>query len=193
MILSTIGFIVATYVIVTEFNKLGTRKSQTISLEQKDVYTYGYTDSLALHGGNWFYINEIFKHIQDHQKRNRIQTNKALKFKEYPNIGLTWDKLSWHDKRFVEEYLCNRTSLYYKQARYYESIGTDAYTEQYLFNFKCELLPIANDKIRIHYWIPLHDSDYKASYLNDRTDKYDPPTDKQRRTAFYRRQSDFYA
>jgi len=32
MILSTIGFIVATYVIVTEFNKLGTRKSQTISL-----------------------------------------------------------------------------------------------------------------------------------------------------------------
>ena len=76
---------------------------------------------------------------------------------------------------------------------YYWAIGTETYTEQYRYNFKCELLPIANDKIRIHYWIPLRDPDYKAAYFNDRTDKYDPPSDEQRKSTFYKRQSDFYA
>ena len=60
LILSTVGFLIACAVIFTEFNKLGTRKSQTISLVQKDGFNYDYTDSLALHGGNWFYVNEIF-------------------------------------------------------------------------------------------------------------------------------------
>jgi len=113
--------------------------------------------------------------------------NPSKKFRMYPPIPLTWDELSWHDRRFVEEYLCNRTSMYYKQARYYESIGTQAYTEQYRYNFKCELLPIVNDKIRIHYWIPLFDQDYKATYSNDRTDEYKLPADWKRRKAVFRR------
>jgi len=66
LILSTIGFIVAVTVILMEFNKLGKEKSQTISLVQRDGFSYNYTDALALHGGNWFYVDEIFKHINNH-------------------------------------------------------------------------------------------------------------------------------
>lgn len=36
----------------------------------------------------------------------------------------------------------------------------------------------ANDKIRLHYWIPMFDDDYKATYSNDRSKPGAPPTDK---------------
>jgi len=60
LILSTVGFIIAMSVIIMEFNKLGSKKSQTISLIQKDDFKYDYTDSLALHACNWFFVSEIF-------------------------------------------------------------------------------------------------------------------------------------
>lgn len=77
-------------------------------------FQYHFSDALPLHGGNWFYVDRIFNHIQEHQERNRAETNSSKKFREHPNIPLTWAKLTWHDKRFIEEYLCNRTRIFYR-------------------------------------------------------------------------------
>lgn len=74
--------------------------------------------------------------------------------------------MNWHDKRFVEEYLCNRTNMYYQQKNYYDAIGTIPFTETYMYNFNCELLDIANAWIRIHYWVPVNDPNYESVFTN---------------------------
>lgn len=84
------------------------------------AFDYRLEDALALHSGNWFYVDKVFDHIIAHQERNR----KNPVFREYPNIPRTWEEMDWHDKRFIEEYLCNRTSMYYVQKNYYDAIGT---------------------------------------------------------------------
>lgn len=50
---------------------------------------------------------------------------------------------------------------------YYDRITGENYNEIFWFDFKCELLDIANDKIRIHYWVPMNDLDYESTYFTD--------------------------
>ena len=50
---------------------------------------------------------------------------------------------------------------------HYDEIGKQTYNENFKFVFNCELLEIVNDKIRIHYWIPVNDPDYHAHFYND--------------------------
>lgn len=79
--------------------------------------------------------------------------------------------------------------MFYRQKNYYDSIGTKAYNEIYTFKFNCELLDIANDKIRIHYWVPINDKDYKAIYVNDVYP--DRPPNQNLTTVFFKRSSEF--
>ena len=81
--------------------------------------------------------------------------------------------------------------MYYRQKNYYDSIGTKAYTEVYTFFFRCELLDIANDKIRIHYHVPINDPDYKAEFTNDVYP--DKPPNENLTTVFFKRSSEFTA
>lgn len=65
--------------------------------------------------------------------------------------GTNFDELSHEDRKFIEEYFCNRTTMYYYQRDRYDAIGMEAYEDQYFFHFRCQLLPFANDKIRIYF------------------------------------------
>lgn len=124
------------------------------------------------------------------------ETNETLRnnLREYPVLpsGVQYDDLSWADRRFVEEYLCNRTSLHYQQENYYDAIGTEAYLDSYRYDFRCELLPIANDKIRIHYWVPVTDPDYRAKFHNS-LGREAPRTGENTTTIFFKRTSEFKA
>ena len=75
--------------------------------------------------------------------------------------------MSYYDKRFIEEYLCNRTNMFYRYKNFYDAVGKPTYNEIYTFKMKCELLEIVNDKIRIYYHIPINDKDYSATFVND--------------------------
>lgn len=99
--------------------------------------------------------------------------------------------MTWHDKRFIEEYFCNRTTMYYRQKNYFDSIGKKAFTENYKYMFNCELLDIANDKIRIHYWVPMFDESYKARFENSLGPYEDPSFNLT--TVFFKRSSEFSA
>ena len=149
------------YIIVKEGSNLGKQKSQTISLVQSQEFYYDYRDVLTLHSANWFYQDQIWDHIRNHQLRNLKETDPKIRdqLREFPVLpeGIMYDDLTWEQARFVEEYLCNRTSMTYMQENYFDSIGTEAYVDRYTYHFRCELLPIANDKIRVHYWIPVED------------------------------------
>lgn len=67
-----------------------------------------------------------------------------------------------------------------------------AYVDRYHFKFKCELLPIVNDKIRIHYWVPVHDKDYKAEFFNSLGRKT-PASAQNLTNIFFKRSSEFRA
>ena len=123
--------------------------------------------------------------------RNRVESNLTNKFREYPDIPLTWPELSWHDKRFIEEYLCNRTRLYYKQELYYDLVVGTSYTETFEFDLSCELLDIGNSKIRLHYWVPINDDSYRSSFYNSWKDDLEYSYNDS--TVFYWRSTGFSA
>ena len=114
--------------------------------------------------------------------------------REYPTLpkGTMFKDLSWEDKRFVEEYLCNRTEVSFTQENYYDSIGTVAYVDQYKYVFKCELLEVVNDKIRIHYWIPVEEPNYRSQFFNS-LGRTEPEFEKNLTTVFFKRSSEFKA
>lgn len=57
--------------------------------------------------------------------------------------------------------------------------------------FRCELLNIANDKIRIHYWVPINDPKYKARFKHSLGEEYEPGVGY--KTVFFKRSSEFSA
>ena len=100
--------------------------------------------------------------------------------------------MSWSDKRFIEEYLCNRTKVYYMQIMLYDSMADKTvHSEFFRFDFKCELMEIVNDKIRVHYWVPLHDENYKSVYWHDYDGELEPAYNTS--TVFFWRSSGFSA
>ena len=99
--------------------------------------------------------------------------------------------MSYYDKRFIEEYLCNRTNMFYRYKNFYDAVGKPTYNEIYTFKMKCELLEIVNDKIRIYYHIPINDKNYSATFVND---KYPDAEPTQNLTSvFFKRSSEFGA
>lgn len=76
-------------------------------------YDYHYSDAIALRSGNWFYVDKVFTLIQKFQEANEKETDVKKKFRKYRKIPDKWEYMTWHDKRFIEEFLCNRTNMYY--------------------------------------------------------------------------------
>lgn len=75
---------------------------------------------------------------------------------------------------------------------YFDRITGDNYNEVFDFDFKCELLDIVNDKIRLHYWIPINDQNYTATYFNDlKSETIEPLYNKS--TVFFQRITGFIA
>ena len=56
MLLSMTGIIMAMIITIEQVNVLGTEKQKTVSLIRKEKYQYNFTDGLALHSANWFYV-----------------------------------------------------------------------------------------------------------------------------------------
>lgn len=74
---------------------------------------------------------------------------------------------------------------------YYDRITGDNYNEIFEYDFRCELLDIANDKIRLHYWVPVNDEEYLSSYENDLDPNMEPAYN--RSTVFFWRSTGFSA
>ena len=57
--------------------------------------------------------------------------------------------------------------MYFQYAEFFDSIGQETYTERTKFFFKCNLLPFANDKIRLFLKIPDVHGVAKGQFSND--------------------------
>ena len=58
--LTLAGIGLGIYLLITELAKLGTLKSQQITLVQDQEFNYHFSDAIALHSGNWFYVDKVF-------------------------------------------------------------------------------------------------------------------------------------
>ena len=113
LVMTILGVSIGTFLVVTEGAKLNLPKAQTISLIEAMEYDYHFSDAIALRSGNWFYVDGVFDHIREHQVKNRDEEDESKKFRDHRDIPEKWEHMTWHDKRFIEEYLCNRTKMYY--------------------------------------------------------------------------------
>lgn len=66
LIIGFLGVGIGLYIILSEISNLGLEKSQTISLIQDEDFSYHFSDAIALHAGNWFYVDRCFEHIREH-------------------------------------------------------------------------------------------------------------------------------
>ena len=196
VIIFGLGMLITIYILVTEISRVGNQKSQTISFVRNDYYEYHFSEAIPLLSCNWFYVDEIFTHIRNQQLKNLEETDqeKRDKLRDHRILpeGITFDELSYDDRMFIEEYFCNRTKMYYYQRSRYDAIGTEAYENQFYFYFKCELLPFADNKIRVKYNVPINDVDYNARFINS-IGRLEPLADDATTTVYYKRSSEFRA
>jgi hypothetical protein len=66
-----IGLAVMTYIIVTEAGQLGLQKSQTIDLDRNEEYRFDIEKAMPLVGAAWFFVDEIFPKVRDHQTKTK--------------------------------------------------------------------------------------------------------------------------
>lgn len=66
-------------------------------------------------------------------------------------IPLNYEEFNPTEEEYVKQFLCNNTRLYYHQSTYLDYIGTVPYKLSYNYDWKCDIMPWASDKIRLYY------------------------------------------
>ena len=54
-------------------------------------------------------------------------------------------------KKYVEKFICEKSSMYYREQSFYDYINIKPYNEFQDFQFECVIMNWANDRIRIQY------------------------------------------
>ena len=56
-------------------------------------------------------------------------------------------------REYVQEYICNRTKLYYRQTEYFDNSGEQPYTDEVVFIGVCKPMSWANNRLRVSYML----------------------------------------
>ena len=110
----------------------------------------------------YFWMEELLPKINDFQKRTGLHKVLPEKFEDY----------DYYDQMFMEEYLCNNTRVFIKEYKYVDVIGFEPYNYVFLFDWKCQMMPWANNRIRLNYYIGLHDHNMKGVFYNESVHNY---------------------
>ena len=81
------------------------------------------------------------------------------------------DNWDWADHEYAQQYMCNNTKAYVQISKLLNAVGIETYTERSTFRFKCQLLPWANDKIRVFYKINETYGATEGEFSNDSKSK----------------------
>lgn len=74
-------------------------------------------------------------------------------------IPLQYEDFTEQEEEYIKQFLCNNTRMYYHESLYKDYIGTVPYTLDFNYDWNCDIMPWATDKIRIYY---------RAGLLNER-------------------------
>ena len=84
---------------------------------------------------------------------------------------MSYEEFTKKEEEYIKQFLCNNTRLYYHELLYKDYIGTIPYTLDFNYDWNCDIMPWASDKIRLYY---------RAGLLNERIlgkklDSREPP------------------
>ena len=63
-------------------------------------------------------------------------------------IPKKWSQFDYYDKKFIENFICQRIDSAIYENLFFNTVGKETYTESKIWKFDCFLIPIVNDKIR---------------------------------------------
>ena len=63
-----------------------------------------------------------------------------------------WSDLKPEQYKFLSNWICNNTSMYYEESELWDIIGIKPYTLEAFFPFTCRAMPWANNRIRVQYY-----------------------------------------
>ena len=67
------------------------------------------------------------------------------------DIPSAYEELVPEEEEYVKQFLCNNTRFYYHQSTFLDYIGTVPYKLSYNYDWNCDIMPWASDKIRVFY------------------------------------------
>jgi hypothetical protein len=120
------------YVLVVNFNKLDTVKSQGVQLRSQFTYTYNINEHMRFVAAVYFYINELFPKVDPSFPKELVDFSAEQKEKLY-------------------KFLCGNVRMFVHDEFLNDTVGIQAYTTETYFDFKCRVMPWTNDKIRINF------------------------------------------
>ena len=117
-------------------------------------YQYNVTQSIPLVSANWWFIAELFPKIRSFQEKNKDNPD-IFQHRKGRLIPLTYPEFDWFDHEYAEWYICRHAKVHFRFETYMDPVGYTPWTERSLFDFKCYLTRIHDNRIRSYHWIPL--------------------------------------
>ena len=162
MTFALIFFCCIVIIMYTEALKLGTKKSQSITLVDIIKETFKVDRDMPLVATIYFWMDELIPKMEEFQNRTGLYKPLPPKFEDY----------DYNDKMFMQEYLCNNTRIFLKEYKYVDVIGTKPYNYVYLYDWDCQMMPWANNRIRLNYFIGLHKHRMQGVFFNESAHNY---------------------
>lgn len=104
----------------------------------------------------YFWMDELMPVVQQFQ----TDTSGNPMFMQLDRtIPLQYEDFTEQEEEYIKQFLCNNTRMYYHESLYKDYIGTVPYTLDFNYDWNCDIMPWATDKIRIYY---------RAGLLNER-------------------------
>ena len=63
-----------------------------------------------------------------------------------------WSSMSTQQLRYVNDFICSNSKMYYEESALWDVIGIKPYTIESYFPFTCRTMPWANNRIRTQYY-----------------------------------------
>ena len=139
---------------------------------QNEEYTYDITTAMQIRYTVYYYNDELFPHIRRFQERNWQNSNVKQHSRLLP---LDFQEFDYFDKKFMEWYLCEHTSIQYFEKFKIGALSKDY--EVYKMKFNCYASWFSTTfkkKIRMHYSLDMRPGAQKMEF-----DENNPETDAQ--------------
>ena len=160
-----IGLVVGIHIIISEVKQIGHQKSHLIELLHNQEFTYDVAHSIPLSSANWWWTNELFPRIRDFQQNHQNDTN-IFQHRMNRLIPLDYSDFDWFDHEYAQWFVCNNTQVFFRKQKFIDAVGAETYAENTYFDFKCNLMMFANDKIRSYFYVPLNKNEALARFEN---------------------------
>ena len=150
LVMIILGLAVLVFVLFTQIKKWGTQKSQVVALNTQNMFVYNITEQFKFVATTYFFMDSIISQMQNYQKR-KVGSPLVWQHNRLPD---QFDEFTYNDKMWMQSYLCNHTSMYYKEKEDYSYVSDqDNYWRDRVWKFDCQMQTWANNRIRLNFFM----------------------------------------